>query len=308
MKKLILVPGAHKTGTTYLQKCLGENHGKLIAAGLHMIDRDLFYASALRSYIHQGIYLQEDASLHEAMLSMKELTKNYPDHAQLLFVENIFGEPLYGMWSDKRPTPKLYPFMELCADRFMKAVGESYDVEVAYLIRNQADFLDSLYSECIRNGWYFEKADFLGLLVGCDLSWKRLLDRISVAIGPAYPKVMPFEIIKEGKEGYLRKFSSDVLGIQPDESWQFDGFENRSLSPKVIEIALASFAFVPNELRAPFVSSLESLFAMTDPTKKMSIFGSSREKESLMSIFKDDNQAVLKASICSSSAELNKYY
>jgi hypothetical protein len=252
-RTLWLIPGAHKTETTMVQGVLEANRHHLEHYGVHYLDREAFYKSALNDYLRSRDPVTEE----EAKASLLELT-NHSDGlpVAIVFLENIFGEPLFGVWTRLRPTRALYPGFEIGLRKFLDLARDSFDVRCMYFIQRQDEFLESFYLQCIHHGLGLQEKDYLQLLIGCNLSWKRIVDHLKAATPGQPVHVVPSELSRRGKPAYLRHIL-DRLEIPADlDRWNIDVSDRPSLSRQGLAIALAAFPHMERNQRADLAAYL----------------------------------------------------
>lgn len=297
-RTLWIMPGAHKTGTTTAQNIFQANTDKLSALGINYIDREAFYQSKLRQFLQQDIYYPGGSvTPASAQQSLKELTdyNSASHHTAILFVENLFGEPLYGMWSKPRPTPCLYPGFELGLNKLVEVAAPLYRLNSIYLIRRQDTFLSSLYAEFINNGWDVSVQQYLLILIGCDLSWKRIIN--ALLSNPHIEKtfVVPFELVKGGKA----VFTQELLNyIRPDANlcgWNMAVYENKSLHRDAIRLALSAFPLLKPSARHEFVNILRKFATEFTEEARFEVFDAATIGE-LISRFSSENVELLRLS------------
>ena len=252
-----IIPGAHKAATTTVQQVFAKNLGRLQNSKVCIIDRDEFYGSVFRKYLSEGIYYQGNSvSVDMAKEGLLSICKGYGNvDTYIFFVENMFGEPLYGMWSKVRPTPCLYPGFEIGLKKFIAAASGLFSLKGLYFIRRQDEFIDSLYAEYIHNGFNVSPRDYLMALLGCDLAWGRIVSIFERQLGEPV-KVVPFEEIKSGKKQFVSKIMK-CLGLDATLfGWDLNVFENPSLDMKGMRVAISAFPALDEPLRRELVKLL----------------------------------------------------
>lgn len=293
-RTLWLIPGAHKTGTTMIQNILESNRARLERIGVYYMDRESFYESDLRKYLSEGIYYDGNSiSVEAATASLLDLTGGEGDyHTSIVFVENIFGEPLYGIWTQRRPTPALYPGFALGLTKLASVAASYFDLNCMYFIRRQDQFLESLYLQCIYNGFDVSEKEFLELLMGCNLSWKRIVDLLQTASPDRAVTVIPYELLLRGKEVYLRTVLTR-LGLNDDLSeWKMNVYDNPSLSLAGLKIAQAAYPFMDKAQRADLMTYLKPRYN-TKNGKRFAMFDD-KFRAALMQQFREENLELLR--------------
>jgi hypothetical protein len=290
-----------------VQQVFEKNRHLLRDSGVHFMDREAFYESDLRKFLSQGIYYPNGGiSEDTAKESLLELT-GYKDDLpiSIAFVENMFGEPLYGIWTKPRPTPSLYPGFELGIKKMLSLARADFELRCMYFIRRQDEFLESLYLQCIFHGFDLTPTDYLSLLIGCDLSWNKIISCLQDVTPGGKVPIVPFELLRLGKVKYLT-YILECLELMPDLSrWDLDVFENSSLSRQGLAIALAAFPHMDKGQRADLAGYLQPRFN-TKCGDRFSMFSASM-RAALVRRFADENISLLQDMGINSSTIVDYY-
>lgn len=147
-RRIILHPGAPKTGSTSLQFYFRENVDVLERAGIvypvRMI-RDGQVDALHTHLVRMRTQAKSEKALRAARGRLDALFNSSGAHSLLLSNESLLGEPFHGN------RPGFFPYHEKWVAT-LKRLFEGYDVEVVYFIRSFESFLPSYYVQYIRRG------------------------------------------------------------------------------------------------------------------------------------------------------------
>jgi hypothetical protein len=291
-KTLWLIPGAHKTGSTTVQNIFDNNVGGLRKLAIHYVDREIFYKSDLRKYLVRDDGANADIPRHKAEASLLDITGyGGKSSTSVIFIENVFGEPLYGIRSQPRWNPKIYPDFESAAEKFHTLASPHYNIRCAYFIRRQDSFIESLYTHFVYRGFLSSETEFLPLLIGSDLSWNRNVSILRGMATDGNVGIVPFELLRRGDKAYI-EYILDKLEITTDtSSWDLSARENRSLSKAGMEIAHAVYPHLGADERRRFFSNVRRQFN-TGTGDRYSMF-SPAMRRSLVKQYYPQNQLLL---------------
>lgn len=222
--RVVLHVGAHKTGSSLVQKFLRDNRTALSANGIHYVPR-----SDMNSLVGWGKALHDKPELLRTRLD--EVTAG--KHAIVLAShENTLGRPFL------KGTPGLYPD----GPRNAKALGQildGFDYTVVVYIRPQVDFVESYYLQSLHEGGTQTFAEWTDEMVDIEaLSWRPLIEALEESLGPDRVIVKDFREIKQGQEEFLRRFFAAV-DVDPRISLSYAPVRNPSISEKGMQMALA---------------------------------------------------------------------
>lgn len=222
--RVVLHVGAHKTGSSLVQKFLRDNRKALSGNGIHYIPR-----SDMNTLIGWGKALHDAPELLRGRL--EDVTSGR--HAVALGShENTLGRPFV------KGTPGLYPD----GPRNAKALGQildGFDYSVVVYIRPQADFVESYYLQSLHEGGTQTFAEWTQETIDVDsLSWRPLIDALKESLGPDRVVVKDFSEIQHGQEEFLRRFFAAV-DVDPRISLDYAPVRNPSISEKGMQMALA---------------------------------------------------------------------
>ncbi len=224
--------GAHKTGTSLVQKYCRDNLALLRREKLVYLAR-----GEMNDLIGWGAELRDTPDLLASRL--RALTRNRFVRDVIASHENTIGRPFLA-----RVGPTLYPQ----APELIEALAEvlrPYRVRIVLSIRPQDEFLESYYLQTIQVGKHYT---FEKWLSGIDLdaiSWRPLVTVLHDAFGAENVELMDFRRIREGQDAYLRYFFS-LADPDLDLPISYEPTRNASISGKGLELALAANGFLRN--------------------------------------------------------------
>ena len=207
----ILWLGAHKTGTTFLQKCLDLSQPALRRHGIYYMELDEFRTKYGRPLLNR------DGSSP----APNEFSPDWAEHV-LVFDENIPGYVQHAV------SPKgFYPAMTERADTITDFLGIRPD-EIVFGIRSYDGYLPSLYCETLKSTAFkrFDEyvatafasrlrkpADISDMSTFERLNWKRLLARLA----RHYPAARVRVYLHEQLRGHESELLAETIGLPADE-------------------------------------------------------------------------------------------
>lgn len=135
MKKLYVHIGAHRTGTTYLQKCLHLNAPELARCGIDALP-DL-------ALWEQGHHNVAWAYLEWALRDDARTAQQY----RLMFRERVRTSPLQSVFVSS----EFFELFDDAALRRFQADLDGFEIAIVYSIRNQPDYFKSYYVESLKH-------------------------------------------------------------------------------------------------------------------------------------------------------------
>jgi hypothetical protein len=218
--------GAHKTGTTVLQKCLSEHEAELRARGVYYLRR-----SHLARYAGWGERLVEDPAPLAARLRKFRADPRF--RVLIGSNENLMGRPF-----PRRGDGRLYPNAARNTAALKRALRGT-GCKIVLSIRPQPDFLESYYLQTVHQGRDEPFEKWLGRVDLAALSWRPIVDTLRETFGDKRVVVVDFRLIKQGQDAYLRHLLTRV-----DPRWDLDlhypEARNRSISERGLQMALAA--------------------------------------------------------------------
>jgi len=223
--KIAVHVGAHKTGTSLIQKYMRDKPDQLEPFGVRVISR-----SDTNTLIGWGKTLIDKP----ALLSDRLDAESAEEGARYVIAshENTLGRP-------HLPSGEhLYPE---AATRIAALAGilRRRQATVIMYLRPQADFLESYYLQLVQQGGsltfdqWLDRVDF-GLV-----SWRPVVEMLRHSMGTDRVAIGDFEEIRAGQDAFLAGFFERVdppIKVQP----RYSARRNLSISDKGLRIALAA--------------------------------------------------------------------
>jgi hypothetical protein len=217
--------GAHKTGTSLIQRFMRAHQVQLLRHRIQYLNR-----SDTDELVGWGAIVRDSPELLAGDLRRRFrrpwLTTVIASH------ENTVGRPFV------RRAPHLYPRAASRIDALARVL-EPYEAKIVLSIRPQAGFLESYYLQTVHQGSHLP---FRRWLKGIDLdalSWQPLVDQLVAAFGADRVEILDFRRLGLGQESYLQDFFALIdADLQLDTA--YEPVRNPSISQKGLRIALAA--------------------------------------------------------------------
>ncbi len=218
--RLVIHVGAHKTGTSLVQKYFRDKPRITQALGIAQISRtdgDLL--------VDWGQYLHERP---EGLRSRLEEEAAKEPSVILFSHENTLGQPFL---PDR---PGLYPDASRNA-KALAGICDGFDTRVVFYVRPMADFLESYYIQTVQEGLVHSFADWYGSLIGPH-RWTSAVEALDSAFGADRVIVGDFTEMRAGQNQFLRRFMTRT-GIPRPPIVEYQPIRNPSISARGLEIA-----------------------------------------------------------------------
>lgn len=225
MTRLAMHIGAHKTGTSLLQKYMRDNETAVNRAGIRYIGR-----GDMNGYVGWGSPLLETPEKFRGRLD--EEAKANPGTVIVASHENTLGRPMIVGKAD------LYPEAEPRIEALARLVS-GIDTTIIYYIRRQSSFVESYYLQLVHQGSFETFDSWFSSFDPKALSWRPTLDCLEKAFGQDNVIVVDFDEIKGGQNQFIEKFMRRVTP-NFDAAVNYKPSRNRSISGKGLKIALAA--------------------------------------------------------------------
>lgn len=222
--KITLHVGAHKTGTSLIQKYMRDKPEQLASFGVRVISR-----SDTNTLIGWGKILIDKPQLLSDRLDVESADTS----ARYIVAshENTLGRP-------HLPSGDyLYPESATRVAALAGILGDR-DSRVIMYLRPQASFLESYYLQLVQQGESFTFDQWLDRVDFDRLSWRPVVDSLRASLGPDRVAIGDFEEIRAGQELFLAGFFHRIdpaITVKPEYSAR----RNLSISDKGLRIALA---------------------------------------------------------------------
>lgn len=224
--------GAHKTGTSVLQRCLRDNAESLSRSGMLVLTR-----ADMGQYIRWGDALIKTP---ERLAGRLERFSGDLQH-DILFGsnENAIGRPFL-----PRGRGRLYPRAPRNIRALAAAMSGGIRPRIFLSIRPQAEFLESYYLQTVHEGSWATFAQWLERIDFRRLSWRPLVTTLRESFGDENVEIVDFRLIRSGQDAYVHRFLR-ALSDRFDQPVTIEGSVNRSISGKGLQLALAANPLLP---------------------------------------------------------------
>jgi hypothetical protein len=290
--KLFLHIGAHKTGTSLVQRYLAD-HAKLI----HANRLDFTRRSTTDGYFGWG----EPSFLEENVV---RLMKVLDGPRRLLFPtyiashEDTLGPPFVP------GKPGLYPQAAESARTLQKLLGK-YRPTVIYYIRSQEQFLESYYLQTIHVGGDTPFRDWLAGINAAAISWVPVIAALKSAFGENAVVVKDFgEEMKHGQSEYLRSFFEVVVpGLKPSRflNFRYAKIKNPSVGDRGLAIALAANRYLESDEERRLMRRFLQMHFSNQNLPRPDLL-TADEQERIRSIYAEENRSLITPRLPAQSA------
>lgn len=224
-KTVVFHAGAHKTGTSLLQKYMRDNRRRLQMRGIYYLAR-----SDMNDLVGWGGPLVEHPEHLEERIS--EILGHVMYQTLVTSHENTFGRPLAAGGAH------LYPRAEPMVEALGRVLAP-YRAKVFLYVRPQVDFVESYYLQLIHQGNTFTFAEWIDSLDLDRLSWVPLVDMLTETFGAEGVEIIDFGEIRLGQNEFIERF---FRRIGPGYDFQVDykPRRNPSVGDKGLSLALAA--------------------------------------------------------------------
>ncbi|MCZ7531697.1 MAG: hypothetical protein M5U31_15995 [Acidimicrobiia bacterium] len=224
-KTVVFHVGAHKTGTSLLQKYMRDNRRRLQMRGIYYLAR-----SDMNDLVGWGRPLVE----HPEKLAdrVSDVLGHLVYQTLVTSHENTLGRPV------ARGGEHLYPG---CAP-MIEALGgvlAPYRAKVFLYVRPQVEFIESYYLQLIHQGNTFTFDEWLDTLDMDRVSWVPLTEKLMETFGRDRVEIVDFGEIRLGQNEFIQRF---FRRIDPGFDFEVDykPRRNPSVGDKGLTLALAA--------------------------------------------------------------------
>jgi hypothetical protein len=221
--RVVIHVGAHKTGTSLVQRYFSDQPQKTRALGIGLITRE----DASNRLVGWGDKVHDRP---EDLRSRLEEEMAQQPSVVFMSLENTLGRPFL---TDR---PGLYPDATRGAEGLAKAC-DGFDTHVVYYVRPIVEFLESYYLQTVQQGAWHSFEDWYGTLEGPHL-WTPAVSALDDTFGADRVLMGDFAEIALGQNEFLQQFMTRA-GLPQPPTVDYDPVRNRSLSARGLEIALS---------------------------------------------------------------------
>jgi hypothetical protein len=216
--RVVIHVGAHKTGTSLVQRYFNVDAERNQALGIGFIERaDI---SLLLGWGNKPPELLRGRLEEEAARRPSVILTSH---------ENTLGRPFM---PDRAG---LYPDATQGAESLAKAC-DGFDTHVVFYVRPIADFLESFYLQTIHQGAWHSFPEWYESLTGTH-AWTPAVEALEHAFGAERVILGDFAEISAGQNQFLRQFMIRA-GIPQPSTIDYERVHNPSISARGLQIAL----------------------------------------------------------------------
>ena len=221
--RVVIHVGAHKTGTSLVQRYFSDQPQKTRALGIGLITRE----DASNRLVGWGDKVHDRPEDLRSRLE-EEMAKQ--PSVVFMSLENTLGRPFL---TDR---PGLYPDATRGVEGLAKAC-DGFDTHVVYYVRPIVEFLESYYLQTVQQGAWHSFQDWYGTLDGPH-TWTPAVSALDETFGADRVLMGDFAEIALGQNEFLQQFMTRA-GLPQPPTVDYDLVRNRSLSARGLEIALS---------------------------------------------------------------------
>lgn len=260
IRRVILHCGAHKTGTTTVQSHLWENRNILTEKGIFYCPLRIKHGDI--DPLNKAILNLCSASQVEAVQAGRErleyLFGERKYHTVIVSNENAFDAP----FSDKGEG--FYPFLE----SRLAGLQEMFvgcQVEPLFFVRSYAGLLPSFFIQTVRQGSIDSLQGFVERVGQHDMSWQRLVRKVSDTFGAQHLHLHTFESFSQSPSVYTEDLWKALLDI---DCFPVHGFAHKNKSAnrhavyamRVLNKAILALPFLTDTTRKKMQFKIRRLF------------------------------------------------
>ena len=282
---VVLHLGAHKTGTSLIQKYMRDRPRIMRRNRIAMLPR-----STGDELIGWG----QDKILSPGL---PELRKNIQRSALLfrsryvLSHENALGRPFTSSSNE------LYPDAGALARRIAEGLPGKRKIAI-YYIRDQASFLESYYLQTIHEGKHHLFDDWVKPMLNNSLSWAPLYRGLCDALGKENVLLKDFRgQIRAGQASFLSDFFGSFMRVDAEKfgNFEYPALRNPSIGDLGLEFALKINPHLKSKKEQKLARNfLQQVFSNADYPRPVLL--SEEQKQSLKSQYTSENQDLVRES------------
>lgn len=224
-KEVVYHLGAHKTGSSLLQKFMRDNPEVLRRHRIAYLGR-----GEMNTCVGWGKRLLNRPEILEDRLA--ELAADEGCDRVVTSHENTLGPPL------KPGAPHLYPRGPEIVEQLARVL-KPWRARAFLYIRPQDEFLESYYLQQIHQGEHMSFGEWLEDIDLTALSWQPVVAALRAQFGADRVEVVDFGLIREGQNRFIADFLRRIdptIEFTPD----YRPIRNPSISGKGLRIALVA--------------------------------------------------------------------
>ena len=266
MADLVLHIGAHKTGTSYIQRRLFRNRDQLAQKGIFYPDigPNPAHHVLTAKWIPNAAF---DASLSQTGGIEALWNQVISDHAERDGTLFLSGEPF------SRLAPQQVDFAELAT-----MLSRFSSVRIIYVARHQVELIQSIWQEVLKSGHLPNLRAFLkhaieaGLASGVPVDHAMMLDHLAKGFSKDQITVLDYQTARQHSGGILQALM-DAAGLLPDTRDLAEPVENTiNSAPPALTQWIATKITAPRPANPKILEAIDALLVTRHGQKKSTIF------------------------------------
>jgi len=228
LKSVVLHLGAHKTGTSTIQKYMRDNEALCLQNRIGFMSR-----STTDVLLRWGKRADVQAHGDELRQLVKQAEESGAEH-YVISHENVPGRPFVP--EEKR----LYPNLKAHAAAVKDELA-GWPIKVVFHIRSQPAFLESYYLQTIHEGAHHTFREWRQAMGKTNLSWKPIYKDLCEVFGAENVMIRSFDAdIAGGQENLLQQFFAAFSDRTADDfgGFAYKAHRNPSVGDKGLKLAL----------------------------------------------------------------------
>lgn len=228
IRSIVLHMGAHKTGTSLIQKYLRDREKACAKAKIYAMPRGdggTLIGWGRASEVNNGAERLQAKIMDAESARFKYFILSHENSLGRPFVENAGS---------------LYPHAKKRAYYIKMSIGNKIPFRVVYYIRNQASFIESYYLQTIHEGSAMGFEDFMNKLGAYRFSWAPVYRALCDTFGKENVVLKHFETeIGQGQSEFLRGFlkSATAADLSSFGDFNYNTIRNPSIGDRGLELA-----------------------------------------------------------------------
>lgn len=278
--------GAHKTGTSLIQKFIRDNAAMCQKAGI---------AGIARSETDRTIGWGRIKDVEDGTADLRAHIDRAATEGMRYFVlshENAMGRP----FDAEKGARRLYPYARRRVTALRDAL-DGYPIKLVYYVRSAAAFMESYYLQTIHEGGHTPFRKWRKQTGSPSLSWAPVYDDLCSVFGAENVTIKSFDAeIAQGQSEFLRSFFASFMDPAPKPEalgdFQYPPVRNPSIGEKGLELALAVNPLLGSSTERKLMRKfLQANFS--NQTHPRAVLLSGKEKIEIGEAMHDDIDAVL---------------
>lgn len=228
IRSVVLHMGAHKTGTSLIQKYLRDREKACVRAKIYAMPRsdgDALIGWGRASEVSNGSERLQAQILKAASDRFEYFVLSHENSLGRPFVENA---------------DQLYPYARKRAANIRGSIGGKIPFRVVYYMRDQASFIESYYLQTIHEGSAIGFEDYMKKLGAYRFSWAPVYYALCDTFGVENVVLKHFETeIAKGQPEFLRGFlkSATAANLSSFGDFSYNPTRNPSIGDRGLELA-----------------------------------------------------------------------